>query len=217
MSITSHTDVFFFNVFVVGGEFRVLLLCHFDLSSQQECYNRELPKLHYIKYTQWLQDTYHFSNHQMWIMVMLELRKYNIFMWLGSVQFSHSVVCDSLWPHGLQHARPPCPSPAPGVYPNSCPLSRWCHPTISSSVVPFSSCLQSFPASVFSNESALRLRWPKYWSFSLNISPFSKYSGLISFRMDWDSQESSPTLQFKSINSLAFSLPYGPTLTSIHD
>ena len=82
-----HTQMcFFFNVFVMGGEFRVLLLCHFDLSSQQECYNRELPKLHYIKYTQWLQDTYHFNNHQMWIMVMLELRKYNIFMWLGSVQ-----------------------------------------------------------------------------------------------------------------------------------
>ena len=62
------------------------------------------------------------------------------------VQFSHSVVSDSLWPHGLQHARPPCPSPTPGVYPNSRPLSRWCHPTISSSVVPFSSHLQSFPA-----------------------------------------------------------------------
>ena len=64
-----------------------------------------------------------------------------------SVQFSHSVVSDSLWPHGLQHIRPPCPSPTPGVYPDSCPLSWWCHPTISSSVVPFSSCLQSFPAS----------------------------------------------------------------------
>ena len=64
-----------------------------------------------------------------------------------SVQFSHSVVSDSLWPHGLQHARPPCPSPTPRVYPNSCPLSWWCHPTISSSVIPFSSCLQSFPAS----------------------------------------------------------------------
>ena len=64
-----------------------------------------------------------------------------------SVQFSHSVVSNSLWPHGLQHARPPCPSPTPGVYPNSCPLSWWCHPTISSSVVPFSSHLQSFPAS----------------------------------------------------------------------
>ena len=71
---------------------------------------------------------------------------YLTYMW-SSVQFSCSVVSDSLWPHGLQHARPPCPSPTPGVYPNSCPLSRWCHPTISSSVVPFSSCPQSFPAS----------------------------------------------------------------------
>ena len=62
------------------------------------------------------------------------------------VQFSRSVMSDSLRPHGLQHTRPPCPSPTPRVYPNSCPLSRWCHPTISSSVVPFSSCLQSFPA-----------------------------------------------------------------------
>ena len=63
-----------------------------------------------------------------------------------SVQFSHSVLSDSLRPHELQHARPPCPSPTPGVYPNSCPLSRWCHPTISSAVVPLSSRLQSFPA-----------------------------------------------------------------------
>ena len=65
----------------------------------------------------------------------------------SSVQFTRSVVSDSLWPHGLQHARPPCPSPTPKVYPNSCPLSRWCHQTISSSVIPFSSCPQSFPAS----------------------------------------------------------------------
>ena len=65
----------------------------------------------------------------------------------SSVQFSHSVVSDSLWPHELQHARPPCPSPTPGVHPNSCALSRWCHPAISSSVVPFSSCLQSLPVS----------------------------------------------------------------------
>ena len=63
------------------------------------------------------------------------------------IQVSHSVVADSLQPHGLQHTRPPCPTPAPGVYSNSCPLSQWCHPTISSSVIPFSSCLQSFPAS----------------------------------------------------------------------
>ena len=91
---------------------------------------------------------------------------------------------NSLLPHGLQHARPPCPSPTPRVYSNSCPSSWWCHPTISSSVVPFSSRLQSFPASVFSNESALRIRWPKYWSFNFNISPSSEHPGLISFRMD---------------------------------
>ena len=66
---------------------------------------------------------------------------------LNSVQFSHSVMSNSLRPHGLQHTRPSCPSPTPGVYSNSCPLSRWCHPTISSSDAPFSSCLQSFPAS----------------------------------------------------------------------
>ena len=65
----------------------------------------------------------------------------------SSVHFSHSVVSNSLWLHGLQLARHPCPSPTPRVYSNSCPLSRWCHPTISSSVVPFASCLQSFPAS----------------------------------------------------------------------
>ena len=63
------------------------------------------------------------------------------------VQFSHSVMANSLQPHGLQHTRPPCPSPTPGIYSNSCPLNRWCHPTISSSVIPFSSCLQSFLAS----------------------------------------------------------------------
>ena len=63
----------------------------------------------------------------------------------NSVQFIHSVVSDSLWSHGLEHAKPPCPSPTPRAYSNSCPFSRWCHPTISSSVIPFSSCLQSFP------------------------------------------------------------------------
>ena len=69
-------------------------------------------------------------------------------MFNNSVQFSCSVVSDSLRPHGAQHAGPPCPSPTPRVYPNSCALSRWCHPAISSPVVPFSSCPQSFPASV---------------------------------------------------------------------
>ena len=71
----------------------------------------------------------------------------NLGKFFSSVHFSCSVVSNSLWPHGLQHARPPCPSPTPGVYSNSCPLCWWCHQTISSSVIPFSSCLQSFPAS----------------------------------------------------------------------
>ena len=79
-----------------------------------------------------------------------------------------------------------CPSSTPGVYPNSCPLSQWYHPTIPFCVVPFSSCLQSSPGiRVFSNDSALHIRWPKYWSFSFSISPSNEYSGLISFRMDW--------------------------------
>ena len=68
-----------------------------------------------------------------------------VFLFHGSVQFSCSVMSDSLWPHGPQHARLPCPSPTPGVYPNSCPLSQWCHPNTSSFVIPFSSCPQSFP------------------------------------------------------------------------
>ena len=76
------------------------------------------------------------------------LQYYRLYSLFSSVQFSHSVMPDSLWPHGLQHARPPCPSPTPRVYPNSCPLNWWCHPTISSFVIPFFSCLQSFPASV---------------------------------------------------------------------
>ena len=115
---------------------------------------------------------------------VLDLIYYLLIQSITSVQFSCSVVSDSFWPHGLQHARPPCPSPTPGVYSNSCPLSRWCHPAISSSVIPFSH-LKSFPASVFSNESVLYSRWPKYWSFSFSISSSNEYSGLISFRIDW--------------------------------
>ena len=102
-----------------------------------------------------------------------------------SVQFSCSAVSDSLRPHGLQHARLPCPSPTPGAYSNSCPSSQQCHPTISSCVGPLlpPSILPSIR--VFSNESVLHIRWPKYWSFSFSISPSNEYSGLISFRMDW--------------------------------
>ena len=94
------------------------------------------------------------------------------------------VVSDSLQSHRLHHTRLPCPLPTPGVCSNSCPLSRWCYPTISSSVAPFSSCI--FPSiRVFSNKSVLHIGWPKFWSFRFNISPSSEYSGLISFRIDW--------------------------------
>ena len=138
----------------------------------------------------------------------------------SSVQFSRSVMSDSLQLHGLQHTRLPCFSPSPRACSNSCPLSQWCPPTISSSVVPFSSCLQSFPAS----ESVPRIWWRKCWSFSFSINPSNEYSGLISFRMDWldllavqGTLKSSPTPQFKSIDSLVLSLLSGPTLTSIPD
>ena len=101
------------------------------------------------------------------------------------LQLSHSVVSDSLWRHGLQHARPPCPSPTAKAYSNSCLLSRWCHPTISS-CRPLLLLPSVFPSiRVFSNESALRIRWPKYWSFSFNISPSNEHPGRIFFRMDW--------------------------------
>jgi len=119
-----------------------------------------------------------------------------------------SLVSDSLWPHELQHIGLPCPSLSPCVCSNSCPLSKWCHPTISSSIIPFSCLHLAFNLAsirVFSNESALYSRWPKYWSFSFSIHPSNEYSALISSRMDWfdlpcssrDSQESSQALQWK--------------------
>ena len=101
-----------------------------------------------------------------------------------SVQFSCSVVSDSLWPHGLQHTRPPCPSPTPGVCSNSCPSSQWCHPTISFSVVPFSH-LQSFQHQGFFKWVSSSHEVAKYWSFNFSISPSNECSGLISFRMNW--------------------------------
>ena len=100
--------------------------------------------------------------------------------------FSRPGVSDSLWPHGLQHARLPCLSPSPRACSNSCPLSQWCHPTILSYVIPFSSCLRFFSSiGVFSNVLAFCIRWPKYWSFSFSISPSNENSVLISFRIDW--------------------------------
>ena len=106
---------------------------------------------------------------------------------LNSSQFSSvTQSCPTLRPHGLQHTRHPCPSPTPGAYSNSCPLSQWCHPTISNLCHPLLLLPSIFPSiRVFSNQSALHIRWPKYWSFSFNISPSNEYSGLISFRMDW--------------------------------
>ena len=104
---------------------------------------------------------------------------------VSSVQFHRSVMSDSLWPEGLQHARPPCPSATPRVYPNSCPLSQWCHPTISSSVVPFSSHLQSFLASGSFHKSQLFASGGQSIGFSFSVSLSNEYSGLISFRMDW--------------------------------
>ena len=97
-----------------------------------------------------------------------------------SVQFSPSTMSNSLRPHGLQHATLPGPSPFPRTCSNSCPLSQWCHPTISYSVIPFSSWLRSFPASGSSP-----VRWPKYWSFSFSIRPSNEYSGLIAFKIGW--------------------------------
>ena len=94
---------------------------------------------------------------------------------------------NSLWPHGLQHARLPCPSPTPGAYSHSCPSSWWYHPTISSSVIPYPSCFQSFPASGSFPMSQFFVSdgQRKCWSFSFSISPSNEYSGLISFRIDW--------------------------------
>ena len=95
-------------------------------------------------------------------------------------------LCLTLQPHGLQHARPPCPSPTPRVHPHSCPLSWWCHPTISSSVIPFSSCPQSFPASgSFPMSQFFASGGQSTGVFSFSISPSNEYSGLISFSIDW--------------------------------
>ena len=106
-------------------------------------------------------------------------------LFLSSVQLLSHVRLFAI--HGPQHARPPCLSPTSGIYSNSCPLSQWCHSTISSSVIHFSH-LQSFPASgsfPVSQFFASSIGWPRYWSFSFNISPSNECSGLISFRMDW--------------------------------
>ena len=104
---------------------------------------------------------------------------------LSSVQFSCSVMSDSLRPHELQHARPTCPSPTPRVYPNSCPSSRWCHPAISSSVIPFSSCPHPFQHQGLFQWVNSSHEVAKVLESQLSISPSNEHPGLISFRMDW--------------------------------
>ena len=148
---------------------------------------------------------------------------------ISSVQFSHSVVSDYLWPHVLQNTGPPCPSPTPRACSNSHPSSRWSYPTILSSVIPFSSCLQKFLASgsvpisqSFTSGGQSTGASASASVLSMNIQDWSPlgWTGLISLQsrpLESKTQESSPTPQFQSINSLAFSFLCGPTLTSIHD
>jgi len=129
---------------------------------------------------------------------------------LGNLLFSCLVISDSSRSHKLQHVRPPCPSTSPGACSNSRPLRQWCHPIISSSLIPFSSCPQSFPAS-----GSFSMSW---LSTSDGQSIGVSASALVLPVQGWsrDSQESSPTPQFKSINSSVLSLLYSPTLTSVH-
>ena len=143
----------------------------------------------------------------------------------SSVQFSCSVVSDSLWPHGLQHARPPCPSPATRACSNSCPLSQWCHRTVLSSVIPFSSCLQSFPTS-----GSFKMSWllasggqrigvsASAPVLSMNIQNWFplELTGWISLQSKGLSRVFSNTTVQKH-QFLMLSFLYGPTLTSIHD
>ena len=161
---------------------------------------------------------------QLFVSYLFCLFLLNFCLYCSSVQFSLSVVSDSLRLHGLQQTRPPCPSSTPGVYSNSFPLSRWCHPTVSSSVIPFSSRLQTFSASgsfpmsqlfesggqsigVSASASVLSINVQSFLQDGLVGSPCSPR----------DSQESSPAPQFRSINSLLLGFLYSPTLTSIHD
>ena len=132
-----------------------------------------------------------FHDSESWVRVSNWPSLYHlpVSVWVMKPQFSSVQSLSHVrlfWLHESQHARLPCPSPTPGVHSDSCPSSLWCHPIISSSVVPFFSCPQSLPASgSFPIESTLHMRWPKYWSFSLSISPSNEHPGLISFRMDW--------------------------------
>ena len=124
---------------------------------------------------------------KIWSINVVNARLWGKGTW-SSVQFSWVQSLSRIWLLATPWTaarRHPCPSPTPGVHPNPWPSSWWCHPTISSSVVPFSSCPQSFSASGSFPMSTYHIRWPKYWSFSFSISPTNEDLGLISFRMDW--------------------------------
>ena len=150
--------------------------------------------------------------------------KFNILQH-SSVQFSSWVISASFRPHGLQHARLPCPSPTPEVYWNSCPLSRWCHPTISSSIVPFSSSLQSFPASESFQMSQLFTSGSQRIGVSAlaSVLPVNIQDWFPLGWTDWISLQSKglsrvfSNTTVQDINSSALSFLYSPTLTSIHD
>ena len=143
----------------------------------------------------------------------------------SSVHFSRSVVSSFLWPHRLQQARPPCPSPTPGVHPNSCPVSQWCHPAISSSVVPFSSCPQSLPASGSFPMSQLFTSGGQSIevSASASVLPKNTQDGLPLKWTGWFSLQSkglSRVFSNTTVQKYQFftaQLFYSPTLTSIHD
>ena len=155
-------------------------LIHLYQFSDSTCKQYDMVSYH-LSFSFWLTSL---KRQSLGLSILLQMALYHSFYSWVMLLFSHSVGSDSFWPHGLQHNRLPCPSPSPRACSKSCSLSQWCHPTISSSVIPFS-CLQSSPASgSFPMSQALRIRWPKYWSFSFSISPSSEYSGLISFRTD---------------------------------
>ena len=205
--------------------------CFYDNAFPKGHFQRCQRINHYSHLGHWATQSSHVDNHLHFPISWYELDALALCFRLGSnsnqhsLFFSHSVLSDSLQPHGLQHYRLPSPSPSPGACLNSCPLSWWCHPAISSPVIPFSSCPQSFPApgsfsmSQFfasggqsTGTSALSSLFP------MNIHDWFPlgWTGLISCSPR-NLQESSPTRQLKSINSLVLSFLYSPTLTAIHD
>ena len=177
-------------------------------------------KNHRVSWGWSFKATYYYFCH-----ILLANANHRINLNFSSVQFSHSVVSDSLRPRGLQHTRLPCPSPTPGVYSNSCPLSWWCHPTISFSVIPFSSHLKSFPASgsfqmsqfFTSGGQSIRV------SASASVLPMNIQYWFPLGLTGWISLQSKGLLRVFSNttvqkhNSSELSFLYSPTFISIHD